>query len=214
MPLKFDDWTYDAESRELRRGSEPVHVARKVFDLLGALLAASPRALSKAELQERLWPDTFVSEVNLAGLVADLRGALDDRARPPRFVRTVHSFGYAFCGNVVETPPGVRPGLNHISCRLIWGPREVVLGAGDNVVGRAPEAAAWVDSTTVSRHHARIRVGEGGATLEDLDSKNGTFLRGERLTGPTPLADGDEIRVGSVQMTFRLQPVAGSTDTQ
>jgi pSer/pThr/pTyr-binding forkhead associated (FHA) protein len=56
----------------------------------------------------------------------------------------------------------------------------------------------------VSRRHARIVVSGGAATLEDLDSKNGTRLRGRKITHVEALRDGDEIRVGSLKMTFRV----------
>ena len=62
------------------------------------LAGARPKALSKKALQERLWPSTFVAEANLSNLVAEIRQALGDNARAPRFIRTVHRFGYAFCG--------------------------------------------------------------------------------------------------------------------
>jgi pSer/pThr/pTyr-binding forkhead associated (FHA) protein len=54
----------------------------------------------------------------------------------------------------------------------------VSLHDGENVIGREEDAAAWIESASVSRRHARIVVSGGTATLEDLGSKNGTFLRG------------------------------------
>ena len=89
-------------------------------------------------------------------------------------------------------------------CRTLFAGRQVQLAPGDNDLGRAPDAAVWIDETSVSRHHARIHVDTMTATLEDLNSKNGTFVRGERLTGPLSLADGDEIQLGSVVVTFLL----------
>jgi len=68
------------------------------------------------------------------------------------------------------------------------------------------EGIAWFESATVSRLHARIFVSDGQATIEDLGSKNGTFLRGKRLTGPVTLTDGDDILLGRVRMTFRVLP--------
>ena len=61
-----------------------------------------PAAVSKAEIQEHLWPDTFVSEANIPTLVAEIRDAIDDDARQPRFIRTVFGFGYGFCGDVTD----------------------------------------------------------------------------------------------------------------
>jgi pSer/pThr/pTyr-binding forkhead associated (FHA) protein len=71
-----------------------------------------------------------------------------------------------------------------------------------------------LESPTVSRHHARICVSGSGATIEDLGSKNGTYLHGERISAAASLVDGDEIRLGSMPVTIRLLKAAGSTVTQ
>ena len=102
--LRFGDWTYDGESRELRGLSGAVHVSPKAFDLLGTLLESRPRALSKAELRDRLWAQTVVADSNLASLIREIRKALGDMARRPAFLRTVHGFGYAFCGQALDVP--------------------------------------------------------------------------------------------------------------
>jgi pSer/pThr/pTyr-binding forkhead associated (FHA) protein len=57
-------------------------------------------------------------------------------------------------------------------------------------------------------------VTNAGATIEDLGSKNGTYLRGQRLSAPVPLADGDEITLGSVLVKFRQLGSSGSTVTK
>jgi DNA-binding winged helix-turn-helix (wHTH) protein len=62
----FGPFTLDAETRQLLRGSHAIHLSPKAFQLLSALVEARPRALSKAALHERVWPDTFVSDANLA----------------------------------------------------------------------------------------------------------------------------------------------------
>ena len=62
-----------------------------------------PRAVPKPELQEKLWPSTFVSEGNLATLIKEARVAIGDNARQPLYIRTVHGYGYAFAGAVQET---------------------------------------------------------------------------------------------------------------
>ena len=68
----------------------------KAFELLDILVENHPKALSKTELQARLWPGTYVVEKNLTNLVSEIRAALDDDPLHPRFIRTVHRFGYAF----------------------------------------------------------------------------------------------------------------------
>ncbi len=104
LRLRFEDWIYDGDVRQLFRGETPVHLTPKAFELLGALLEARPRALSKSEIHDRVWPATFVSEATLASVVSELRAALADDPRTPRFVRTVHGHGYAFSGTAVEEP--------------------------------------------------------------------------------------------------------------
>jgi DNA-binding winged helix-turn-helix (wHTH) protein len=201
MRLRFGDCVFDRDTRQLLRGGISVAMPPKVFQLLDALISERPKAVSKALLHERIWPDTFVSDSNLANLVADLREAVGDDAKRPRIIRTVQRFGYAFQGEVVPDTEGVRAPESVF--RLVWGDREVALREGENVVGRDRDAVLWVDVYSVSRHHARITVVGDDATLEDLGSKNGTFVRGRPIEGPTSVKDGDEIRIGTVTMTLR-----------
>jgi DNA-binding winged helix-turn-helix (wHTH) protein len=205
--------TLDTDSRQLFRGPQEVRLSPKAFDLFKLLVESRPRALAKKELLERLWPTTYVSETSLATLIREILDALGDDARNPRCVRTVHRFGYAFCGAATEAPE-IRPGpaSTGLGCWLVWEAHQIPLHNGENILGRAPEAAAWLDSATVSRRHARIMISGNEATLEDLGSKNGTFVQDQPLTGPHVLADGDQIRVGSVVITFRIPESAESTE--
>lgn len=97
MRWTFGEFTLDLDARELLQAGAPVSLSPKAFQLLGILVEACPRALAKSELQDRLWPGTFVVEKNLTNLVGEIREALGDDAAHPRYVRTVHRFGYAFC---------------------------------------------------------------------------------------------------------------------
>jgi DNA-binding winged helix-turn-helix (wHTH) protein/TolB-like protein/Tfp pilus assembly protein PilF len=106
MSIQFDDFKFDRSRRELTRGSETVHLSPKAFQLLSILIDESPAAVSKADLKERLWPDTFVSEGNLAGLITELRSALEDNARETRFIRTHYGFGYSFVAPIAEGTSG------------------------------------------------------------------------------------------------------------
>jgi hypothetical protein len=150
-----------------------------------------------------VWPRTVVSDASLPRLVNTIRSALGDDAGHPRFVRTVHGFGYAFCGPVEEKTRL----LGRPASRLVWGGRRLPLHDGPNVVGRDPDADVWIDAATVSRRHARITVEAERATIEDLGSKNGTGVGAEDIVGSHRLAHGDAIRLGGVWITFeRLSP--------
>ena len=216
MRVRFGDCTLDTDSRELMRDGRPVHLTGKAFQMLEMLVEKAPKALSKDSLQTSLWPDVFVDESNLASLIAELRSAIGDDARQPRFIRTVYGFGYAFCGALAETgaaPSGSRRG-GISRYRLIWGQKEIVLAEGENILGRGPESLEWIDRDTVSRRHARIVIAGDKATVEDLGSKNGTYVRGRAVERPTPVADGDEIRLGAVPMKLRVLAEPGSTSTK
>ena len=202
MPTRFGEFVLDPQRRQLFRGEEAVHLTPKAFELLGLLLDRRPQAVGRDELESRVWGRTHVAETSVAGVVAELRRALGDHERPPRFIRTVHGFGYAFCGTVEGAPE--TPGAGEVVYRIAWQRREVSLHPGVNLLGRESDAVAWIDSSTVSRRHARIVVGTEGAVLEDLGSRNGTFVGGRRIEAPVPLHDRDEIRLGSVTMTFRV----------
>jgi len=211
--MRFGSFTLDLDTRQLTRDGREIHLSPKAFALLVALVQHRPSALSKADLQERLWPGTFVSEANLSNLVAEIRAAIDDLPRAPMFIRTVHGHGYAFCGEVTPTGP-TRAGRDVPPCWLEWGRRQIPLTVGEHVLGRDDDAEIRLNESTVSRHHARLIVAADGTHLEDCASKNGTFRGSDRVTTPVPLADGDAIRIGSVLLTFRVRSAFASTATQ
>jgi len=215
MRFRFGECVLDDETRELSRRGETVHVSPKAFQFLELLLTERPRAISKEEILRRLWAGTYVTDGTLTTLIAEVRSAIGDDAHEPRFVRTVHRFGYAFSGSAEEEGrKAIRAkGVPRVAWRLVWETREIALTEGDNIVGRDPDAAILVDHASVSRQHARIRVSGSTAVLEDLDSKNGTFWRGERIRAPVELADRGEIRFGSISMTCRKYSLPASTET-
>ena len=201
-----------APARLLRQDTE-VHLSPKAFDLLILLVENQARAMSKAELHEKLWPSTYVLETNLAGLVAELRRALDDRRGPA----PLHSHRAAIWILVRRRRPGSAEIEDAVKTQvkywLVWETRQIALSEGENILGRAPDAGVWIDAPGVSRHHARIVLDAAGAAVEDLGSKNGTYVGGRRITASAPLDDGDQIRLGSMVVTFRIPPPAGSTET-
>jgi DNA-binding winged helix-turn-helix (wHTH) protein len=208
MRLHFGDVAFDGTARRLFRNGEEVHLPLKAFELLRILIERRPEALSKVELQERLWPDTFVSDANLPSLITQIRQAIGDDARTPRYIATLQGYGYAF--RAVVTPESGEQSAS--GCWLAAGGEPILLIAGENVIGREGPGVV-LNSPTVSRRHARVVVDGTDAIVEDLGSKNGTFLNNENVTSPQALKDGDRIRVGSFLLTFRVGPPNASTLT-
>jgi DNA-binding winged helix-turn-helix (wHTH) protein len=211
--LRFGDVEFDSESRQIRRTGSEVHVSVKAFDLLTLLLERRPRPVSKSEIRERLWSDTFVSDANLPTLIAEIRGAIGDNGKRPRFVRTLHRIGYAFQGDVVDLATPTLPATEHVAAWLIGHIGRIGLNRGENVLGRHGDGIVILDSATVSRHHARITVDDRGAAIEDLGSKNGTYVNDRRITETTRLVDGDGVRTGMLSFTFRMARAVASTET-
>jgi len=214
MRVLFGECEFDSGRRVLVRHGSPIPLSPKAFQLLELLLDRRPEAIAKAEILERLWPETFVSDASLYNLVAEIRGALGDTPRRARYIRTVPRFGYAFHGDARPVPVIQTSTPSLSGARLMSGPQEWLLSEGSNVVGRDRDCDVRIDSVTLSRHHARIVVMNGEATIEDLGSKNGTHVNRERVKQPVSLKDSDQIQVGSVTITYRILEPLPSTVTR
>lgn len=212
MSARFGEFLLDNDAQQLFRAGAPVPLTPKAFQLLELLLARRPKAVSKAEIHDHLWPRTFVSEGNIARLMFEVREALGDDSGEPRYLRTLRGFGYAFAGSSRQEASSERAsgGVAH---RLFWGELRATLQAGENVLGRGPEATVWVEAPSVSRRHAVICVDGSSATVADLESKNGTRVGQRDACTPQTLRDGDEICLGSERIVYRMVSTAASTRT-
>lgn len=174
--MRIGNLTFDPIQRRLGSASLTPKAAR----LLELLAEAAPEPLSHEALYEKLWPGTFVEPGNLHNLVAEIRGAAD-----ASMLRTIHRFGYA-----LAWPVQVR------RYALLIGDERIDLGEGETILGREQ-----LGSADVSRRHARIVIGDA-VTIEDLGSKNGTFVGTRRADQPVALSDGDEVFFGRTKATF------------
>src|SRR5262249_46386357 len=201
MRVRFEQFIVDSDARQLLDDGKEVHLSTKAFDLLCLLLARRPNVVGKDDLLQKVWPDSHVVEANLNVLVGEVRRALADHAQTPRFIRTVHGVGFAFCGSAAE----VEKSATGMHCWLVGRDRNFVLSEGDNVIRRDPSCSVYIDDPDVSRRHALIRIDSirKRALLEDLESTNGTLLGRSAVKAPKPLANGDVIHVGSVELKFR-----------
>lgn len=214
MRVLLGECEFDSGRRLLLRHGRAEPLSPKAFQLLELLLDRRPEAIAKAELLERLWPGAFVSDASLYNLVAEVRAALGEASRSPRFIRTVPRYGYAFHGDARPAPAVDIQAPAAAGAYLLLGRREWLLSEGSNLIGRDRDCAIRIDSVTVSRRHARVVVRPERSTIEDLQSKNGTDVNGQRVEQPVPLTDGDQIRVGSVTVTFRIPKSLASTVTR
>ena len=207
MPYRFGPFLYDPVSHDLLRDGVEIPLTHKSRELLLLFLHHPGRLLDRDELIRRVWPDVAVTDDAIRFQVMELRKALGDDG--DAFIRTIRREGYRFEATVTaeehrpasKVPEGERrPALRY---RLVLETREVQLLEGENIVGRDPDAALWIDHPSVSRRHARIVIAGGRATIEDLKSKNGTFVLGKRIESRVTLADGDEVRIGPEAFVFR-----------
>jgi DNA-binding winged helix-turn-helix (wHTH) protein len=210
MRYDFGEMSLDTDARQLRRGESFVHLSPKAMELLIILIAERPRAVPRRELQDRVWPDTFVVAANLPMLIREIRGALDDKER--RIIRTVHRTGYAF-GIDVREAPSLRRERNDFVHLLVYDNRQYRLADGENLVGREPGAEIFLPSASVSRRHAVITVDGRRAILTDLASKNGTFIGDDALHDDASLEDGNVIRFGEVIVRYRCCSADKATDS-
>lgn len=210
MRARFGDVVIDTDSRQLWRNGASVHVSLKAFDLLSLLIRHRPVAISKSDIQEHLWPSTFVTEGNIASLIAEIRAAIGQTAQARGVIRTIHRFGYAFDADLHEEEAA---GAHPVRYVLAGEVGDYPLADGVNVIGRDQYAEVRLDFTTVSRQHARVLVNEEGVFLEDLQSKNGTYVRETKVSCAVLLGEGDQIRVGAVMLTFKRVHPSATTRT-
>ncbi|HVS30858.1 MAG TPA: FHA domain-containing protein [Thermoanaerobaculia bacterium] len=205
MPVRVGEFVFDRERRELRRGSQQVHLTPKAFQLLSMLIDARPRAIAQETLHDALWPETHVSEGSLHNLIHELRRRLDDTNH--EVIKTSYGYGFSFAAEALDDR------LTPAPCVITIGDADFILLEGENVIGRDWNATVRIDAPSISRHHARIRVTGGHATIEDLGSKNGTTVGGRRLRTAHELHDGEQILFGTVAAKFRILPVKGPTES-
>jgi len=209
--LGFGDVVVDLDTRQVWSAGREIRLPLKAFELLKLLLEHRPKALGKDDILDRLWPDAFVGENSVAALAAELRAALGDAPSKPRYIRTVYGFGYAFMAEVVAGAP--QAGAPAPQWTLVHGRRVVALREGVNILGRAADGVIGFNAPTVSRHHARLTIRGARAVIEDLRSKNGTWVGLAPVSAPTPVRPGDEVRLGSLLVTLHAGADTVSTDT-
>jgi len=198
MRISFGPFVVERGPRQLLLEGVEVPLSAKAFDVLLLLIDRRPDVVDKETIMSRVWSDAFVSDASLTVVLSEIRKALGDSPEQPKFIRTVHRKGYAFCGTVEATPPTDPDGSGQARFWLVINDRTVMLGRHETTIGRGPTCDVLIDLPQVSARHARITIQGSTATIEDLNSRNGTFVGGVRVNGPSTIAPGDTIHLGDV----------------
>ena len=170
----FADFVVDLDARELRRGADAIALSPKAYQLLQILVSERPKALSKLDLQERLWPDTFVDvDHNLNTAINKIREVLGDSAESPRFVETLSRRGYRFIAPVTE--------------RIGSIPLALDITTRNRLVGRGPELNELHDTLQHATSGRRQIV----------------FITGEVGIGKTALVDEFTREVAATALSLR-----------
>jgi DNA-binding winged helix-turn-helix (wHTH) protein len=206
--MRFTDCVLDLSARQLERQGKTVPLEPKVYELLEVLIKRRPAVVTNNELDEILWPQVYVARTSLTRLVSKLRTALGDTPHGSNVIRTAYKTGYAFCADVTGVPSAPGP---LATIELVWKKQSLPLTDGTHLAGRDDVCALVIDASTVSRHHARITVVSGVATIEDLESTNGTHVNGSRISGPTRLSHGDSLSLGSEPLQIRRRVASALT---
>jgi TolB-like protein/tetratricopeptide (TPR) repeat protein len=112
---RFGEFELDAGEHRLLRQSAEVRLRPKAFDTLLYLVARHGHTVGKHELLAAVWPGTFVSDAVLTHCIAEVRQALDDDVRAPRFLKTIPKVGYAFVAEAqAVSPPAASPFLRAV----------------------------------------------------------------------------------------------------
>jgi DNA-binding winged helix-turn-helix (wHTH) protein len=201
--FRLGEWLVEPELSRISNGSTTTHLRAKVMGLLMTLAGRPGQVFSKQELLDAVWPAVVVADGSLSVTVAELREALGDDSTDPRYIETIPRRGYRMIAPVAPLDVDrVQPAGSRLW--LIGAGVDLVLHQGENLIGRAPDAHVWIKSPKISRRHARITVDGDRAVVEDLGSKNGTFVGDVRVDGPTPLGHADQIRLGQLAALLRV----------
>jgi DNA-binding winged helix-turn-helix (wHTH) protein len=211
--IRFGDFELDVDGYQLTRAGARIKLEKLPMDLLVLLATRAGTLVSREEIHASVWgTGVFVERdaaINTA--IRKLRQALNDTPGKPTFIETIVGKGYRFAA---PSRPPAQSG-SHFAAQsgyvLKHGDRQFDLREGENLLGRDPQAQVYLDHPSVSRRHARILIQHGTARLEDLASRNGTFVDGCRLTGSLDLHRGAILSLGPLTLTFLIRSAPAST---
>ena len=208
--FRFAQFELDLAAYLLKTQGEAVRLEKIPMEVLILLVRRAATLVERSEIASAVWgPGLFIEhEAAINTAVRKIRQALGDDPAAPRFVETVVGKGYRFIA-AVESRSG--PGEPRYVVKVSG--QEIVLRSGDTVLGRDPAAGVYVEHPSVSRRHARLSIEAGRARLQDLGSRNGTFLDGRRLDEPAEIVDDAIIGLGPVTLVVSVLRAPASTQS-
>lgn len=184
----FNPFSLDLVNECLWRGSQAIKLRPKAFAVLNYLVKHPGQLVTKEELLKSIWPQTFVSDAVLKVTIRQLREALNDDPKSPRFIETAHRRGYRFIGELTETeqttadrvgrvrttPSSGLPSedlswgfvgrdealtrMQHWLQKMLSGERQIIFVTGEAGIGKTALVDTFAWSTASDQ---RIRIGRG-----------------------------------------------------
>lgn len=103
MIYHFEDFELDSDQHELRRDGEPLKMEPQVFALLSYFVKNPDRLITKDEIVEKIWDGRFISDAAINSRIRSARNVIDDDGKTQRLIKTVHSRGFRFVGEITQT---------------------------------------------------------------------------------------------------------------
>jgi len=227
-PFSLDDWIVEPQLNRVSNGEVSVHLEPKAMEVLVCLADHAGEVVSRQDLVDSVWTVEVVADSTLTHTIADLRRALADDARAPRFIETIPKRGYRLivgtgAGEQGESPGrqaaagydplavivgkrvhlGNRDGSDLSDHSLFLADQKISLPGSAIVLGRGKDADIRILVPEVSRLHARLKLESETVEVEDLASKNGTLVNGTPITSRQELKSGDAMSIGPITMVYR-----------
>lgn len=211
--MRFGLFELDVAAYELRRDGKRVPLENRPMDVLVLLAQRAGTLVDRETIQGAIGEaGVFLdwdAAINTA--VRKIRRALDDDAGQPRYIATIVGKGYRFVAPVARVEPW-RSDAGP-TWLLTQNYREFPLAPGDNFIGRDATVRVRLDHPSVSRRHAMIRIDGARAVVDDLNSRNGTFVDGRRIESDAigELHDGSILGIGPVTLQVVVLATCAST---
>ncbi|MCI0419169.1 MAG: winged helix-turn-helix domain-containing protein, partial [Acidobacteria bacterium] len=161
----FDPFSLDLANECLWRGSEAIKLRPKAFAVLSYLLGRPGQLVTKEEILNAVWPETFVGDAVLKVAIRQLREALDDDPKSPRFIETAHRRGYRFIRQIAESGQTLPSDQEIRSHKAVSGSPLRAADSPQRIVGRDEALSrmrSWLEKMLGGERQIVFVTGEAG----------------------------------------------------